>query len=137
MKILINLVFKNHTSRICQWKENKANKYFKAPLHNRFFYCWFVQIKLRPSIWKISKTVTRSVRGHLRITRTRWRGSKNVCFCPRSGYKNCPRREGGGVKKWQNSVQVVVEWPQKVKGRSTQRLQTMLIIGVTKLSNLS
>jgi hypothetical protein len=24
-------------------------------------------------------------------------GSKNVCFCPRSGYENCPRR-GGGVK---------------------------------------
>jgi hypothetical protein len=21
---------------------------------------------------------------------------KNVCFCPRSGYKNCPRRGGGG-----------------------------------------
>ena len=42
----------------------------------------------------------------------RWggRGLKNVCFCPRSGYKNCPRR-GGGVKKWQNSVHVVVECP--------------------------
>jgi hypothetical protein len=37
-------------------------------------------------------------------------GSKNGCFCPRSGYKNCPRR-GGGVKKWQNSVHVVVECP--------------------------
>ena len=24
-------------------------------------------------------------------------GVKNVCFCPRSGYKNCPRR-GGGAK---------------------------------------
>ena len=23
------------------------------------------------------------------------RKSKTVCFCPRSGYKNCPRREGG------------------------------------------
>ena len=22
-------------------------------------------------------------------------GSKNICFCPRSGYKNCPRRGGG------------------------------------------
>ena len=41
--------------------------------------------------------------------------SKNVCFCPRSGYKNCPRRGGGaGVKKWQNSVHVVVECPQRV-----------------------
>ena len=29
-----------------------------------------------------------------------------------SSYKNCPRR--GGVKKWQNSVHVVVEWPQRV-----------------------
>ena len=26
------------------------------------------------------------------------RGSKNVCFCPRSGYKDCPRRGGGGQK---------------------------------------
>ena len=36
-------------------------------------------------------------------------GVKNICFCPLSGYKNCPRREG--VKKWQNSVHVVVECP--------------------------
>ena len=34
--------------------------------------------------------------------RTKWRGSKNVCFCPRSGYK---------IKIWQNSVHVVVEGP--------------------------
>jgi hypothetical protein len=39
------------------------------------------------------------------------RGSKNVCFCPRARYKNCPRRGGGGVKKWQNYVHVVVECP--------------------------
>ena len=26
------------------------------------------------------------------------RGSKNVCFCPRSGCKNCPRKGGGGSK---------------------------------------
>ena len=38
-------------------------------------------------------------------------GSKNSCFYPRSGYKNCPRRRGGGIKKWQNSVHVVVEGP--------------------------
>ena len=39
------------------------------------------------------------------------RKSKTVCFCPRSGYKNCPRRggPGGGLEKWQNSVHVVVE----------------------------
>ena len=52
------------------------------------------------------------IRGHSITTWTRWggRGTKNVCFCPRLGYKNCPRR-GGGINKWQNSVQVVVEWP--------------------------
>ena len=38
-------------------------------------------------------------------------GSKNVSFCPHSGNKNYPRRGGGGVKKWQNSVHVVVECP--------------------------
>ena len=39
------------------------------------------------------------IRGHSITTWTRWggRGSKNVCFCPRSGYKDCPRR--GGVSK--------------------------------------
>ena len=43
---------------------------------------------------------------------TRWggRGSKNVWFCPHSGYRNCPRRVVGG-QKWQNSVHIVVEWP--------------------------
>ena len=35
-----------------------------------------------------------AVRGHSITTWTRW-GSKNVCFCPCSGYKNCPRRGGG------------------------------------------
>ena len=39
-------------------------------------------------------------------------GVKNVCFCPRPGYKNCQCMGGrGGVKKWQNSVHVVVECP--------------------------
>ena len=39
------------------------------------------------------------LRGHSITTWTRWggEGSNNVCFCPRSGYKNCPRR-GWGVK---------------------------------------
>ena len=32
-------------------------------------------------------------------------GVKNVCFCPRSEYKNCPCRGGRG----QNFVHVVVE----------------------------
>ena len=38
--------------------------------------------------------------GHSITTWTRWggRGSKNVCFCPRSGCKNCPHREQGGAK---------------------------------------
>jgi hypothetical protein len=41
------------------------------------------------------------IRGNSITTWTRWggRGSKNVCFCPRSGYKNCPRRGGGGGQK--------------------------------------
>ena len=53
-----------------------------------------------------------AIRGHSIITWTEWGGrvSKNVCFCPRSGNKNCPRR-GKGVKKRQNSVHVVIEWP--------------------------
>ena len=57
-------------------------------------------------------------RGH---SITRWtrcggaggRGSKNSCFCPCLEYKNCPRQGGGWVKKWQNSVHVVVEWHRK------------------------
>ena len=36
-------------------------------------------------------------------------GDQKMSFCPRWGYKNCPRRGGG--QKWQNSVHVVVEWP--------------------------
>ena len=28
------------------------------------------------------------------------RGSKNVCFCPRSGYRNCPRRGGQKMAKF-------------------------------------
>ena len=31
------------------------------------------------------------------VDKMRGRGSKNVCFCPRSGYKNCPRRGGGQI----------------------------------------
>ena len=42
------------------------------------------------------------IRGHSISTWTKWecggRGSKNVCFCWRSGYKNCPCSEGGGSK---------------------------------------
>ena len=38
------------------------------------------------------------------------RGSKYVCFCQCSGYKNCPHR-GRGVKQWQNSAHVVVKCP--------------------------
>ena len=40
----------------------------------------------------------------------RGRGSKIVCFCPCLWYKNRPSR-GGGVKKWQNYVLIVVECP--------------------------
>ena len=50
-----------------------------------------------------------------KTTWTRWgeRGSKNLCFCLFSGYNNCPCKEG--VKKWQNSVQIVVECPLRSK----------------------
>ena len=73
------------------------------------------------------------LRGHSITTWTRWGGEgvKNVWFCPRSGYENCPRR--GGVKKWQNSDHVVVECPhelcfclkaaKKYEKCSTSRLQ--------------
>ena len=37
------------------------------------------------------------LRGHSIPTWTRWVRVKNVCFCPHSGYKNCPRRVGGTV----------------------------------------
>ena len=37
------------------------------------------------------------------------RGSKNVCFCPHSGYKTVHAGKGG--QKWQNSVHVDVECP--------------------------
>ena len=45
------------------------------------------------------------------VDKMRWgEGVKNICFCPRSRYKNCPRKgRGGEVKKWQNSVHVIVE----------------------------
>jgi hypothetical protein len=33
------------------------------------------------------------------VDKMRGRGGQNVCFCPRSGYKNCPRRGGGGGQK--------------------------------------
>ena len=40
----------------------------------------------------------KNIRGHsilLRGQNEGGRGSKNVCFCPRSVYKNCPSRGGG------------------------------------------
>ena len=48
------------------------------------------------SQFKFTPTITVS-RGHSITTWTRWGGGgvKNVCFCPRSVYKNCPRRGGG------------------------------------------
>ena len=46
------------------------------------------------------------------VDKMRGEGVKNVCFCPRSGYKSFPHK-GGGAKKGQNSVQVVVECPSK------------------------
>jgi hypothetical protein len=33
------------------------------------------------------------------VDKMRGGGVKNVCICLHSGYKNCPRKEGGGGKK--------------------------------------
>ena len=74
---------------------------------------WFSQISFLPHKYKFNfHGKCTWIRGHSITTWARWggKGSKNVCFCPRSWYKNCPRR-GEGVRKWQNSVHVVVEWP--------------------------
>ena len=49
------------------------------------------------------------------VDKMRGKGPKNVGFCPRSGYKNCPGRVGGAVKKWQNFTHVVVKCPFHVK----------------------
>ena len=61
------------------------------------------------------------LRGHSITTWTRWGGEgvKNVWFCPRSGYENCPRRGGGGQKMakfWPRSC-----WMSPLK--STQYIQ--------------
>ena len=45
-------------------------------------------------------------------------GQKMSGFCPRSGYKNCPCRGVESVKKWQNSVHEIVEWPLKLFPRN-------------------
>ena len=50
----------------------------------------------------IKHNVHNNLRGHSITTWTRWGGgrwSKNVCFCPRSGYKYCPCRGGGQKQK--------------------------------------
>ena len=56
--------------------------------------------------------------------------SKNVCFCQRSGYKNSPRR-GGVVKKCQNSVHVVVEYP--LKNLWTKKLLSFIIFSLLQI----
>ena len=51
-------------------------------------------------------------------------GVKNVCFCPQSG----------GVKKWQNSVHVVAEWPLISYGDSILLKQCWLnFVGAKKI----
>ena len=89
----LELHCKHHHSRLVKWLSN-----FHSYSHSHHRMMNEVTMRL-------------SNRGHSITTWTRWggMGSKNVCFCPRSGYKNCPHR--GGVKKWQNSVHVVVECP--------------------------
>ena len=50
--------------------------------------CSSVQCKGPFKNYMVGGTVIRIVRNYL----------KNVCFCTRSGYKNCPRRGEGGTK---------------------------------------
>ena len=67
--------------------------------------------------WSISTSIRQLKFDLLKLGAIQWlrgqdeggKGSKNVCFCPRSGYKIV--HAGGRVKKWQNSVHVVVECP--------------------------
>ena len=64
--------------------------------------CSFQPIYIR-NLWKYlgyPGHCCQPVRDNSITTWTRWggRGSKYVCFCPRSGYKNCPRRGGWGQK---------------------------------------
>ena len=60
--------------------------------------CLFYKWKSDEVIWQnhIVWLARSGLRGHSITTWPRWggRGSKNVCFCPRSGYKNCPRGRG-------------------------------------------
>ena len=62
------------------------------------YFCYHVTGQLLPLIYLDNLILF--IRGHSITTWTRWggggrRGSKNVCFCPRSGNKNFPRRGGG------------------------------------------
>ena len=54
------------------------------------------------------------------------RGSKNVYFCPRLGYKSCPRR-GEGLKR-QNSLHVVIECPLNISVNSLNHLLLRLFV---------
>ena len=74
------------------------------------FHDYSLEAKITKCGNLLYQSLRKATRGHFITTWTRWggRGSNNVCFCPHSGYKNCPSR--GQVKKWQNSVKVVVEW---------------------------
>ena len=72
-----------------------------------------VKYKCHINICSISLCILRPIHNYLNKMKG-GRGSKNVFFCSRSGYKNCPR--GGGVKEWQASVPVVIECPLAVFG---------------------
>ena len=48
----------------------------------------------------------------------RGEGVKKVCIYPRSEYQKTVHA-GGGVKKWQNSVHVVVECPLSKSGKQS------------------
>ena len=67
------------------------------PMASECLRYWNYQSLIYETSSNRSYMYTMCVRGHSITTWTRraGRGSKNVCFCPLSGYKNCPRKGGG------------------------------------------
>ena len=101
---------------------------------NNFSICIFLHNQIRNTIRNNVEMINKGAFRNY-MDKMRGEGSKNVCFCLRSGYKNCPRRRGEGVKKQQNSVHVVVECPlrlskQEVKITKQIKYFLWVILGV-------
>ena len=75
--------------------------HMKGPLERLYPY-WFMYRKSIHNIvlrhHRVQKHLSKYVLGPFNNYIDKMRGSKNICFCPRSGYKNCPRKGGGGLK---------------------------------------